>query len=236
MRAVERRRGMGGNEKEPFVIPYITDGLIFYLDGIEKGDTSGVWTDLINGVVFSVKKAGVVFNSDNVQIGSSSNICLYNTQSYVYTSSLTGTIEACYRDVPTTGDRTVFYAQGNSTTSICFEFTGGNRVIFSAGNSGARPYNAAWTAEATGTYSVSAARAFQNGVSKGFDTNKNYMSRNAAAAIVGGSGRNASTYYDTLNGKIHAIRIYNRQLTEEEILFNQRIDNTRFNLGLTIPT
>lgn len=105
--------------------------------------------------------------------------------------------------------------------------------MYSVGNTSA-PFNGNWTAETTGTYSVSTALAMQNGVSKGFTSDKNYQSRKAVASIIGGSGRGASTYYDCLNGKIHSLRIYNRQLTEEEILYNQAIDNTRFNLGLTI--
>lgn len=38
-----------------------------------------------------------------------------------------------------------------------------------------------------------------------------------------------------LNGSIYAIRIYNRQLSDREILINQKIDNARFGLGLDIP-
>ena len=36
------------------------------------------------------------------------------------------------------------------------------------------------------------------------------------------------------NGIIHSIRIYNRSLTLEERLYNQKVDNIRFNLGLTL--
>lgn len=37
-----------------------------------------------------------------------------------------------------------------------------------------------------------------------------------------------------LLGEIYCIRMYNRTLTDNEILHNQRIDNRRFNLGLNI--
>jgi hypothetical protein len=43
--------------------------------------------------------------------------------------------------------------------------------------------------------------------------------------------RSAGNYF---KGIIHSIRIHNRILSEEEILYNQRIDNKRFNLGLDI--
>lgn len=35
-------------------------------------------------------------------------------------------------------------------------------------------------------------------------------------------------------GKIYAIRIYSKLLTQAEMINNQRVDNTRFNLGLSI--
>lgn len=219
---------------QPFVIPYVTDGLILYFDGIEKGDTADAWTDLVNGVVFAKKAGGVTFNSNNVQFGSSSNNALYNTSVTNFGTSTSCTIEVCYRDIPTSGTRTAFYSYGTGGTALGFQFVGGNRVAINVGNGGGRPYNGAWTAETTGTYSISTARAYQNGVSKGFTSDKTYQSRNAVASIIGGSGRGASTYYDCLGGKIHSIRIYNRHLTEEEVLHNQAIDNERFNLELTI--
>ena len=213
---------------------YISDGLVLWLDGKVKGNTTDAWTDLVNGVVFTKKGSGVTFNSDNVQFGGSSNNCLYNTSTTDFGTSTSCTIEVCYRDIPTSGTKAAFYSYGTGGTALCFQFTGGNRVVINAGNASARPYNGAWTAETTGTYSISAARAYQNGVSKGFTGDKTYISRTAAASIIGASGRGASTYYDALGGKMHSLRIYNRQLTEEEVLHNQAIDNTRFNLGLTI--
>lgn len=36
-----------------------------------------------------------------------------------------------------------------------------------------------------------------------------------------------------VTGNIYCIRIYDRELTAQEILANQAVDNTRFNLGLT---
>lgn len=228
-----RRRMMAMSKKEPFVNPYITDGLVLHLDGIEKGSTPDAWTDLINGVVFTKRAGGVTFNSDNVQFGSGSNNCLQNTTTYDFGSSYTITIELCYRDIPTSGDRTAFYAYGTTSHSVSLQFRGGNRVAYSVGN-GTPPNNGNWTAETTGTYSVSTALAMQNGVNMGFSTNKNYISRYFVGSIVGGGGRSASTVYDCLNGKIHSLRIYNRHLTEEEVLHNQAIDNTRFHLGLEL--
>ena len=71
----------------------------------------------------------------------------------------------------------------------------------------------------------------------------NGQSRNAvsinygtgAKALIGGIWH--ATYNElrlAFTGKIYAIRIYDTILTEAQILANQRLDNQRFNLGLTI--
>ena len=214
---------------------YISDGLVLWLDGKLQGSTADAWTDLVNGVVFTKKASGVTFNSDNVQFGGSQNNCLWNTSTYEFVNSDVGTIEVCYRDVPTTGASCAFSSCGVGSSGyggkgICFEIYTGNRIIYSSGNAGSRPANGAWTAESVGTYSVSSSRAIQNMISKGFTSTNNYVSRYNAAAVIGADLQ----YKNTINGKIHSIRIYNRQLTEEEVLHNQAIDNTRFNLGITV--
>lgn len=226
-----RRREMGLPPAPEPLPEYISDGLVLWLDGKVKGSTTDAWTDLINGIVFTKKAGGVTFNSDNVQFGGSSNNCLQNIDNYAFIRCNIGTIECCYRDIPTSGTRTAFYSYGDASGAICFQFRE-SYVVYSAGNT-PRPNNGIWAAETTGTYSVSTALVMQNGESKGFASTDNYITRKYVGSIIGGSGR-GTTIYDCLGGKIHSLRIYNRHLTEEEVLHNQAIDNTRFNLGLTI--
>ena len=45
---INRRRVMGGKAD----IGYITDGLVFHLDGIKKGSDVNAWTDLVGNVKF----------------------------------------------------------------------------------------------------------------------------------------------------------------------------------------
>ena len=52
--------GGGGN-----ISNYVQDGLVLLLDGIDKGNVSGAWTDLIGGKSFT--NHGATFNDDNVQ-------------------------------------------------------------------------------------------------------------------------------------------------------------------------
>lgn len=235
MRAVERRREMGAHEKEPFVIPYVTDGLVFYLDGIEQGSTAGAWTDLVGGIVFTQKSSGVIFNSDNVQFPGSTNKCLVSSidGSGVIPSSVSATIEVCYDNTSGATNKSLFYG-GKFNPGLSFHINNTTDIIWGVGNSNT-PARGIHTNQAKTTYSISRARAFENFVAMTFGS-VSYVSAGSTKIIVGGSGRNASNFYDVFNGKIHAIRIYNRQLTEEEVLANQVVDNTRFNLGLTVPT
>lgn len=46
--------------------------------------------------------------------------------------------------------------------------------------------------------------------------------------VIGGRG---SVTYE---GDIHSLRVYSRKLTDDEILYNQRVDNVRFNLGINL--
>lgn len=47
-----RRRMMMQQGGEPLP-EYIQDGLVFWLDGIDKGNITGKWIDLIGGIEFT---------------------------------------------------------------------------------------------------------------------------------------------------------------------------------------
>ena len=49
-----------------------------------------------------------------------------------------------------------------------------------------------------------------------------------------GSGFSFKRYRHQFKGKVFSVRVYSRILTQSEMLFNQSVDNTRFNLGLTL--
>ena len=53
---------------------------------------------------------------------------------------------------------------------------------------------------------------------------------NKISARIGGrvDGSNRVTF----KGDIHAIRVYNRLLTEDEILYNQNIDIQKYNIAI----
>lgn len=60
-----RRRGAGGNNR----LEYITDGLVFHMDGLNKGSNPNYWTDTVGGLQFAYvtgvtpSNNGIVFES-----------------------------------------------------------------------------------------------------------------------------------------------------------------------------
>ena len=63
----------------------------------------------------------------------------------------------------------------------------------------------------------------------------NTGSTNGTGAICIGCYSNGSNKYAVMHGNIYAIRIYSGHLTEAQMLANQKVDNQRYGLGLTLP-
>ena len=92
---------------------------------------------------------------------------------------------------------------------------------------GNSPYGWSQTAQANTLYTISAAsntRAFANKIALAYKSLSNYWSVGGDCRI--GARANGNNMF---KGKIYGIRIYNRLLTEAEILANQEIDIKRFN-------
>lgn len=66
-----------------------------------------------------------------------------------------------------------------------------------------------------------------NGLRSPFDSHLNYN-------IPPGIWFSNIQGFDSPKRAIYSIRYYNRHLTDDEILYNQRVDNIRFNLGLNL--
>ena len=213
-----RRREMVAAKKQPFVNPYITDGLIFQLDGIEKGDDVTSWTDLIGNV--ELKGTGVrganCYTFTNNQL-LSAEVSFASSDSY--------TVEVCYHS--NKGDNAIF-GVGNGASGFPAWVRRSNKVVFIHRKSTyvANKYDYV-------TASANLARAYENGVQMSFAASDYWVTAPVGTIYVGRAVSGSAVGWP-FYGDLYAIRIYNRQLTEEEILHNQAIDNTRFNLGLTI--
>ena len=214
MRAVERRRGMGGKAEE---LSYISDGLVFHLDGIDKGDTAGAWTDLINGTVFT---GTAVAQSDSFFF---ENTYLSNS-SFVLPANTDHTVELCY--VETVSQNGVLFCSGNNAKGNIFV-----APYFTMYMQSFNMYKHDRVINRKYTISFNGERCIQNGSSKAYQrVGSNYTNgrTNIGARYYGGN------YQLFFRGNVYAIRVYNKTLTEAEIRNNQKVDNKRFKLGLSL--
>lgn len=207
--------------QEAGVRQYIQDGLFLWLDGIDKGQDNTAWVDKVNGYTFT--NNGAVFNADHIYLNGSSFLVCSTIPSFPLTGE--GTIEVVYENEG--GYGVIIMPPSGTGGQVCFGIISGYGLMWSAG------YNRPKYSDAPikGSVSISLARAIGNGVA---------LTRNGSSYLSNGGSRPAyigKRDYGAGNlftGKIYCIRIYNRQLTQNEVLNNLGIDNDRFNLGLTL--
>lgn len=206
----------GGGEDEPTPEnPYVTDGLIFRLDGIEKGENKGTWTDLVGGIVFTNNN---VVSTDYGWSFNGSSSSFYSTT--VLTGSENNTVEVCFK--PEITNTYCLFACNNQTANNMLFFRDGNSIVFLQRQN---CYNLSIPANTPYSISLNLNNGLFNGSS---------VSKSSASDYWGNSdfwiGRRAvGTYF---KGEIYSIRLYNRKLSQEEQLRNFSADNERFNLEL----
>lgn len=204
-----------GEQSLPF--DYIQDGLVFQLDGIKRGGVEGHWVDLVSGIDFTLHDC--VEEGDHVSFDGNSSYGNGGRSKTMNYSKFT--IEACYR-----GTGFIFAAYPQTETPLFYALS--NRVYYQYGkgwNIGTID-SALRTVGACSTYGMANSAVVTT-------TYSNSMLGNGSTLSIG-KRINGSYAANPFNGDIYGVRIYNRELTQEEMLHNQSVDNARFNLGLTI--
>lgn len=207
---------------------YVQDGLFLHLDGKEKGSTTA-WIDRVSNRSFT--KHGVIFNQDYVYFdGVDDYLHYYNgTWSSSCPARNAATIEVvCDNENFGTSGATIFIF--SSTSKICGYINANKEFVYNADNSSGRAVYPPVLTKAKASISVSADRHYEDGASLSLGSTKRML--NDVTANYTYIGRSKSGYY--FKGKIYSIRIYNRKLTQAEVLQNLAVDNARFNLGLTL--
>lgn len=212
------RRRVARMDSGPTEKSYIQDGLVFQLDGINKGNNVGYWTDLVGDVKFAFNSGSIV-NANNVY---------FDGTNYITSSSINIRVAhgSCSIDVvcsPATAGIVFMPRQAD----ITFGFNN-NRIILIASTSQKTAYS--YSNDNPSCFSCKSNACIQNGTARSSNGTGIFGGYDNYWHIGGRNNANKFLY----TGNVFAIRIYNRQLSEEEMLFNQRIDNIRFNLGLTI--
>lgn len=200
---------------------YVSNGLVLWLDGIEKGNNNTAWIDKVNGTSFT--NHGATFNNDHVYFDGIDDY-LSNT-TYSPPTSGTGTIEVVI-DNEDFGQTTALVFMARTRAGIGFGATAAKYILYSCGAT-QRPRSIATLAKAS--FSISNAGKYQNGVELSTSGSDYWGGQVSGTNFIG--KRNTGNYF---KGKIYSIRIYNRQLSESEILANLAVDNARFNLGLSL--
>lgn len=197
---------------------YIQDGLVFQLDGIEYGEIDGQWIDRKGSIAFDISQQAKMPTFVDF---------LGNTPSYLLSGIFNFDARNCSVDC-------IVNITNNNAAKI---LTGGNDANFNLWTENKKVGLA--TSGSTKLYSVSSYPAtihlltegcIYNGLRK--VTYSTDTSGRGNAVALGGVNNPPTKSF---TGSIYAIRIYSRQLSDREILINQKIDNARFGLGLDIP-
>lgn len=205
--------------------PYISDGLVFWLDGIYKGKKSGYWTDLIGKFDFQIP-SGVSSIADGMVFENPHTEMKHVPQSEKLATpwqSATVEVVCSYKQAFS------FPWCSSSNDGTCFCFYNGNIGInmqYASNPQFKVPSDISedgtlhtFSATASDCYADMTQLTQQGSTYYGVGTYMNI-----------GSRENRNFYY----GTIKSIRIYSRQLTYSERLANAQVDDQRFNLGLNL--
>lgn len=204
-------------ERVPDPSEYVQSGLVMHLDGIDKGQTSGRWESLVGSTYYTLTSAST---SETKSVLMNGEGCITATNGT--NTSSAGTIEVCAHYF-TSGSGIIIH--GAATNRLCFTVASNGYSFFNSGASNT------WgvTKVPLFTCSMNGSRCMINGITGGTLITNTWGN---VSDTIGGRGSGTNRYY--ANVRIYSIRKYNRVLTEQEMLHNQRIDNKRFGLGLTI--
>ena len=215
---------------------YIQDGLVLWLDGIEKGNNAGTWTDLASGNIFTYNDVNHCIELKNgVQFdGQGWASCPNDNISYNYRDH---TIEVVCRSI----------AYGSIINELPIFTTGRSGQIcamFSIEDSFKKAYYASntWTS----TYNLGTVHIEPIDLkSAQMNYSRALLNGHRTTEMIGASVISQTIKPDAYiaryfggswdgkyNGIIHSLRVYNRTLSFEEMEYNSDIDNRRFNFGL----
>lgn len=204
--------------KNVMTADYISSGLIFQLDGINIGNNAGYWTDLIGGIKFPIGMGkvenGFTFGALKITGDAAINFAL-TQQNY--------TIELVCNFYTTNNRHYMFFGGGSSNLHIAN--VGGYMTVSASNNPRTKKYQVGLPLNLS-TISLNYDRCLMNKASVSYSGEDYWSSSGSTASFSFDSGGFA------FNGSLCALRIYNRMLSESEMLHNQQIDIARFNIQL----
>lgn len=222
---------------------YISDGLIFELDGLDKGRTgSYCWVDKVGGKTFT-NAGGVEELNNGFRFKGTSTSYLSCSTTLVATTYDRYTIEIVLKSDLASGDWAPVVMFGDWGDTYSSQYIG-VAALYSSHVNYAHSLEFVTTAHngSTKAYKLPAGTLMTTSIKSNLPivANGEYYDEtsstsrasisNKSVARVGGRVDGSSIV--TFKGDIHAIRVYNRLLTEDEILHNQNIDIQKYNIPI----
>lgn len=214
---------------------YIQDGLVFQLDGIDKGNVEGAWVDRKAGRQFTLNNC--IVNSDNIEFNGTDSEAIDNDNYTLPTVPEKYTIEV------------VLYYGGGSilTQSKSSSSSDGSPMMVALSSTinyltigrnlyavEALPKNKYMCLQAQSRGSTfNTVQVNCNGdvlASRQSTIDENFYANGWPS--VGCVWTSASDKAGHLLGKVYSIRLYNRLLTEEELYNNMVVDYMRFKIPI----
>ena len=217
---------------------YVQDGLVACWDGIENAgagihdSAATVWEDIVGGYKFAL--TGVTVDDDRMTFAGTATS--YGTLdnaggTATFGAAKNGTMEIVYAS--STGTGTQVLLQSTSGFGLAFGFYQG-KIITSTVTGSTFPFALDTTTNSIAIrYSSSkpVSPIYTNGWSLAATSGTDaWGSANASTTFIGVRASKANNTH--FAGSIYCIRLYNRQLTDEEIAANYAVDQFRFNAAI----
>lgn len=219
---------------------YIKKGMVAHFDGIVKGDTANAWTDLINDIALTM--SGTITATDDGWVFPGTTGAFFRKNGYTWQSGKQYTSEVCIIPTSTTAQQMVFATdQGSSSPNnyrpmLLLDNT--NNIIRGVNTYSSNGSLWSFTFSTNTVYTISASQSLAivngNKLTLSGSTGGRWNMGSQAGYFKISGRRRGSTNTLPFKGTIYSIRVYDRDLTEAEVLNNQRVDNERFNLGLSL--
>lgn len=201
---------------------YIKSGLVFHLDGADFDGTE--WVDRVGGIKYTVSISATSTSDGGVALYDS----LLVSDELVNVKYNVGTFEIVYKSSRTSSWDMVFY-QGQGGYFM-YGLTQG-RASWHGGRNIATKVTGSTTS--VFTHSLSNSHNYFNKESKGNGSTATWQNASIDTSDIGrypASGAYNPSY--GARGSLYQIRIYNRQLSFNEIMHNADIDISKYNITI----
>lgn len=233
---------------------YIQNGLVAMWDGIENvdwgqhSDSAPAWVNLMGNSNYDFTLQNASWASDGLITNQSYDRAAESTSSITYTSNLTTEIVFEIYAVPSVG-RQIFFKLGDTLKSgssnrvmRCLAFKTDSPIGWQLKNNSVMTNSGYNTPPLNTPLSIATVYAVPSG------STSNRLSQNPTRIVINNqvltptwatdgfssnfAGMSISTTSNSKGfyGKVHAIRIYNRQLSDTELNKNYLIDKQRFGI------